>query len=286
MLQQDFVPVAINQAFQRRQQDGEGAFYRRIASQSPRGGGDWSQTTQGFYIATPDGELLLYNNNRSPERLRRLMREALAEFAEREPVEVEVADLGERDEEFHPEPPEGGLVVRVHAKVLGGYEPTDDPVRQMFHEALSRDNLWVTAEEQDTLARGEFPEALAQRIARYHLIDNTRGEPTMWRPHHVRSLEMTLENGVLRGAAHLESEGGDTGYEVALLGRVTVEDGRVVGFALAAEGDYWGHTRYTPGCPEGRFPLAVVFRLADGEDAADAIPPQGLGWWRGGYLPR
>ncbi len=286
MLQQDFVPVAINQAFQRRQQDGEGAFYRRIASQGPRGGGDWSQTTQGFYIATPDGELLLYNNNRNPERLRRLMREALEAFAQREPVEADPAEMGERDQRFHPEPPEGGLIVRVHAKVLGGYKPTEDPVRQMFQEALSRDNLWVTAEEQDVLTRDELPETLARRIALYHLIDNTRGEPTMWRPHHIRKLEMTLVGGVLRGSVHLESEGGDTGYEAELFGRVSVEDGRVAGFELAAEGDYWGHTRYTPGCPEGRFPLAVVFRLADGEDAADTIPPQAHGWWGSDYLPR
>jgi hypothetical protein len=36
LLQTRFVPVAIDQAYQRRQQDTEGEFYRKIAAQSPR----------------------------------------------------------------------------------------------------------------------------------------------------------------------------------------------------------------------------------------------------------
>ena len=75
MLRADFVPVAIDQACQRRQQDAEGEFYRRFSGQSPRH--DFSQTTQGFYVATAAGELLLYNNNRDPAKVRRLVAEAL-----------------------------------------------------------------------------------------------------------------------------------------------------------------------------------------------------------------
>ena len=65
MLREDFVPVAIDQAYERRQKDNEGEFYRRIAGQGPRK--DFDNTTQGFYVATAAGDLLLYNNNRDPD---------------------------------------------------------------------------------------------------------------------------------------------------------------------------------------------------------------------------
>jgi len=51
MLQTRFVPVAIDQAYQRRQKDTEGDFYRKIAGQGPRN--NFQGTTQGFYIAKP-----------------------------------------------------------------------------------------------------------------------------------------------------------------------------------------------------------------------------------------
>lgn len=66
LLQTKFIPVAIDQAYQRRQKDAEGDFYRKIAGQGPRS--NFRSTTQGLYAATPDGKLLFYNNNRGPER--------------------------------------------------------------------------------------------------------------------------------------------------------------------------------------------------------------------------
>ncbi|SVD90759.1 uncharacterized protein METZ01_LOCUS443613, partial [marine metagenome] len=57
LLQTRFVPVAIDQAYQRRQQDAEGNFYRKIAGQGPRN--NFQGTTQGIYIAAPDGRLMV-----------------------------------------------------------------------------------------------------------------------------------------------------------------------------------------------------------------------------------
>ena len=53
MLKSRFIPVAIDQAYQRRQKDAEGEFYRKIAGQSPRN--NFNSTTQGFYVATASG---------------------------------------------------------------------------------------------------------------------------------------------------------------------------------------------------------------------------------------
>ena len=282
LLRTRFVPVALDQAYQRRQQDTEGEFYRKIAGQGPRD--DFQGTTQGFYIATASGELLLYNNNRDPDKLRRLMREKLSEFASRNTTAAAELQADEVDPRYNVHPPEGGLVVRVQAKVLGGYEESTDQWRQIMQTALSRDNLWITEDEHQALVRGVIPASLQRRIARFHLVDNTRGEPPMWKPEEIVGLEMTLEDGALNGAAQLETGEGSRGFETDIRGVVDIEDGVVSRFDVVALGEFWGEGTYTRGAPEGRFPLAISFTLADGSDVADRIPPQGSRGWIDGYL--
>ncbi len=284
LLKTRFVPVAIDQAYQRRQKDAEGDFYRKIAGQGPRN--NFQGTTQGFYIATPSGKLLLYNNNRNPERVKRLIKEKLVEFSagEKQSSFAAVAEPESLDPRYNPAPPAGGLVIRVRAKVLGGYAETSDGWQQIFQSALSRDNLWISKAEHQALARGEILKSLQMRMARFHLVDNTRGEPPMWRENEIREVEMTLEGGQLRGNFHLETPDGRRGFVGEILGRVASKDGRVVRFELAAAGDFWGEGPYTRGAPAGKFPLAVAFTLADGSDVADAIPPQGSRGWVPGYI--
>ncbi|MCK5940513.1 MAG: hypothetical protein KAI24_00985 [Planctomycetes bacterium] len=284
MLRTDFVPVAIDQAYQRRQQDAEGTFYRRIAGQSPRN--DFERTTQGFYVAAPDGALLLYNNNRHPEKVRRLIREALANYRARgadERTGAPIAD-GEADPRWSPTPPAGGLVVRTHAKVLGGYEPTEDRWRKLMQQALSRDNLWVRADEHQALVRGELLPSLVHRIARFHLVDNTRGEPPMWRADEVREARLTLRDGRIEGRVRLATADGKRGYDAQLLGFVEVDGDAVTRFEVIALGTFHGEGRYTRRAPKEPFPFAVRLTLADGSDPADAIPPQGSRGWLPGYL--
>lgn len=288
LLRDELVPVALDQAYQRRQDDAEGRLYRRIAGQGPRN--DFNGTTQGFYVASAGGELLLYNNNRHPEKVARLVGEAVArhragfEKGSTEAVEPDPDEPLPRDPRYAPRPPEGGLVVRARARVLGGYPEPKGPFDALLHEALSRDNLWITAAEHQALAAGTFPGALARRLARFHLVDNTRGEPPMWRPEEIRELDLTLTDGRIHGRVRLATDDGSRTYRAALAGTLRVEDGRVVALTLVARGLFEGEGRYTRGAPEGEFPLAVAFTLADGTDVADAIPPQGSRGWVAGYL--
>ncbi len=279
LLKTRFVPVAIDQAYQRRQKDTEGEFYRKIAGQGPRN--NFNGTTQGLYIATADGKLLSYNNNRGADRIRRLMKEALETP---QPGNISAVTNRKLDPRFNPRPPEGGLIVRVRAKVMGGYEETTDPWRQIFQSAVSRDNLWITAEEHQALVRGDVPERLQRRIARFHLIDNTRGEPPMWRDEEIRHISLKISGGKLTGNVVLKTDRGDRGYEAEFRGDVTIENQKVTGFDVVALGDFWGAGPYTGGAPKGKFPLAVSFTLADGNDVADGIPPQGSRGWVDGYL--
>ena len=279
LLKSRFIPVAIDQAYQRRQKDTEGDFYRKIAGQGPRN--NFKSTTQGLYLATASGKLLGYNNNRGGDRIRRMMKKALDSF---EAPAAAVIKRSKVDARYNPKPPEGGLVVRVQTKVLGGYEETEDRWQKIFHNALSRDNLWVTKEEQDALAAGRVPAALQKRIARYHLVDNTRGEPPMWKADEIRSIEFSLKDGRLSGGVHLETASGKRGYKVSLRGHVEKKNGKITRFDLVALGEFWGEGTYTRGAPKGKFPLGASFTLADGSDIADGVPPQGSRGWVRGYL--
>ena len=284
MLRTRFVPVAIDQAYQRRQKDAEGEFYRKIAGQGPRS--NFQSTTQGLYIAPAQGKLLLYNNNRDPAKVQRLLKEKLNIFQQNlaEYSRAVAIKPGKVDARYNVSPPKGGLVVRVRAKVLGGYEPTTDRWRAIFQSALSRDNLWISAAEHQALVQGQIPVSLQKRIARFHLVDNTRGEPPMWREKEIRQLKMTVRGNRIEGQVLLRTDSGDRGYQAELFGELEVKAGKVVRLDLLARGDFWGDGPYTRNAPKGRFPLAVSFTLADGTDVADRIPPQGSRGWLPGYL--
>lgn len=282
LLQTKFIPVAIDQAYQRRQKDAEGRFYQKIANQGPRKVGDGGPTTQGRYLATADGRFLGFNNNRDTQRLLKLMRQALDEY---QPESVEAIDAGEPDKRWNYEPPEGGLVVRVNSKILGGYEDTDDQWRRLFQNGIGRDNLWIRKDEHLALVNGEVLPSLAIRMARFHLVDNTRGEPPMWKADEIVKWQLQLsEDGKLNGFMHLRTESGDREFKADLRGVVKSENGRVTRFDLVAKGMFRGEGRYTRGAPKGEFPLALAFRLADGSDLADEVPPQGSRGWLDGYL--
>jgi hypothetical protein len=284
MLKTEFIPVAIDQAYQRRQKDTEGEFYRKIAGQGPRS--NFKGTTQGFYIATAGGKLLLYNNNRDPEKVQRLMKQKLQEFRNSGASKTDVAaiEATQVDQRWQPKPPAGGLVVRVRAKILGGYEPTTDRWRRIFQTALSRDNLWISKSEQAALVAGQIPKSVQIRIAKYHLIDNTRGEPPMWNDKEVRDVNLKIEDGKISGSARLQTADGRRGYEATIIGELKSKNGKITQLDMVAKGDFWGEGTYTKGAPKGRFPLAISFTLADGTDVADQVPPQASRGWVRGYI--
>ena len=176
------------------------------------------------------------------------------------------------------------MVVRVHAKVLDGYEPTEDRWLRIFQSSLSRDNLWITAAEQEEIASGNIPEKVQRRIARYHLVDNTRGEPPMWRDKEIRQLRLSLDDGVLRGKVQLRTDDNSRGYDAEVKGFVESTAGKVTRFDIVVLGEFWGEGPFTSRGPKGRFPLGIAFSLVDQSDVADRIPPQGSRGWVDGYL--
>ena len=274
------IPVAIDQWNQRRQKDSEGEFYRKIASQGPRH--DFKHgTTQGLYMAAPDGTFLGYTNNRGPDRVMSFLKAALEKYR---PTDTQQLRVVTEDRKYTLRPPEGGLVVRVQAKVLGGYDEPESRFEQIFQTAVSRDNLWITKAEHEALAAGKFPERLAARIARSHLVDNTRGEPPAWEEQEIVTQQFAIDGDRITGHVELKTASGDRSYSADLLGHLTVTDGKVTTFNMVAKGLFFGEGTYTGGAPKGKFPLAISFTLADGRDIADTVPPQGSRGWLDGYL--
>jgi hypothetical protein len=281
LVREKCVPAAIDQWYHRRQKDAEGDFYRKVAAQAPYFK-NFEQTTQGLYLCDAEGKLLGWTNHRSPERVKEMLRKGLERFT---PAEAPLLENPRPDPNYNFRPPADGLVVTVTSKVLEGHEPASDPHTRAFQESLGRDVLWARKDEHEALARGEFPATLGRRIARYHLFDNTRGEPHPWPEEAVRSAEFSLSQGVLSGRVHLETPDGKLGYRADLRGRIEASEGRVTRFDLVARGDAWGHSGCTAAAaPKGRFTLAIAFRLASGQDEADRVMPQGAKAWLPEYL--
>lgn len=272
--------LAIDQWYTRRQKDAEGDFYRKIAGQSPQN--NFNSTTQGLFVAAPDGKLLGFTNNRSPEWVKSMLKKALADFR---PSEVEPLTNAHPDPNFSYHPPEGGLVVTVTSKVLAGYDAPVSVENGFFQTSLGRDLLWIRKDEHDALVRGELMESLKRRLAMYNLLDNTRGEPHPWQAAEIKKIDLSLKDGVLAGTVELETSSGDRGYLAQLRGIVEAQEGKVTRLDIVSRGQAWGASGCTlTSKPKDRFTLAVAFRLASGKDEADRVMPQGAKSWLPDYL--
>jgi hypothetical protein len=305
MATEDFVPVSADDWYQRRRQDAEGEFFRKVADQGPRKGQGGS-TRQGIYVLTADGELLSYKNaGQLAEVTRDELKRGLERFGKlpanrREPGAVTVGEPAKTDPNYTRTPPPGGLIVRVHTRILDrtGEDLCKGTCKTLGGDASARDFLWLTKDEVKSLAPAkaepgfsyDVPKAVANRIVRFHLVDNTRGEPPFWTPDQVRRAKLTLTvtrvtaDGIelrLDGDALLATDAdpdkADRGYEARLRGELRYVPAKqtVDRFDVAAVGEHWGEGTYTRGARPGRSLLGVAFGPVAGDRPADRIPPQG-----------
>ena len=304
MATEDYVPVAADDWYQRRREDAEGKFFRDVSNQGPRKG-EGGATRQGIYCFTADGKLLTYKNaGQAPDVMRETLRLGLREWKKlpeerRKPGAVKVDDLDKSDPRYTRTPPPGGLIVNVYTRILDRDkgELCKGTCKTLGGDKAARDHLWLTESEWKAMVpaepkKGDWSSLSAkviERILRFHLTDNTRGEPPMWRREDIRSQELTLTvEEVSPATIRLKLEGSallatnadvakaERGFDVRLLGTLQYDRTKksIERFSVVAVGDHWGQGSFTGGARPGRQPLGVAFELASGKSAADLVPPQ------------
>jgi hypothetical protein len=298
------VPVAGDDWYQRRRQDAEGEFFRKVADQGPRKGVGGS-TRQGIYVFTAEGKLLAFRNAQDADVMRQVLKQGLAAFRQlpeekRRAGAVQVAEPGRVDNRYDRKTPAGGAVLNVYTRILDHDEKgklCHGTCEKIGGDKTAHDHVWLTAEEIKSFVPAgarvgdSFPlrRAMAQRLLRFHLVDNTRGEPPFWTREQVRKEELRLrleavsDTGVrlkLVGHALLSTNAdekrADRGFDVHLLGDIEIDTrkGRLTRFDVVAVGDHWGEGTYTRGARPGRTPLGVAIEIAaEGSQGRD-VPPQ------------
>ena len=305
MAREDFVAVAADDWYQRRRQDAEGRFFISVAEQGPRKGAGGS-TRQGIYALTASGKLLAYKNaGQNPDVMREVITDARRKWkalpeSERKPGAVQVGDAGATDPQFTRTPPAKGLILNAFARLLdreadGRFKDASGDTGR--GDEASRDHLWITEAEWKSLVPaaprvGEkfpLPERIAARLARFHLVDHTRGEPNFWSAEDVRTSRLSLvveEAGAKTMKLRLEgnvllSTDADTakaqrGYDARVRGLLEFDRERkaFTRFDIVAVGDHWGRGVHTGPARSGRTPLGLAFELTDGKSPADRVAPQ------------
>ncbi len=305
LIRDRFIPVAADDWYQRRRNDPVGRYFQYIIRQvEPRP--DPKASLQGMYAFTAAGELLASKNSvKRPDDTLRVLRRAIDRWnrlpvRSRQPGAIQLPAMPDDvwDRRYSPEPPENGLVLRVYTRALeqdgaGNWKrclSKKSPVG--FQTAY--DHMWLRQSDWQSLVdlsqrnqRFPIPHRIAMRLARFHLVDNTRGEPSHWKRHQVHDLALHAERIVetpattkfrIRGSFTLATDAdvkaADRGFTGDILGYYEVESGRLTNLQIGAIGDHWGESRYTPGAREGLAPLGIFIVQADGSLASDVVPPQ------------
>ena len=226
---------------------------------------------QGTWIFSPGGRVLGRVNSRDVAKVRATLESALEAWEEvppaerRLPADVELASA-HRWESNHPA---DGLVLERVARELGPEGLEGEPL-----PGWNRDFAWFTREEARAFVpRSPAPGAeielplLARRLARFHLVDNARGQTLPYADPEIREAHITARvvraDGetielVLEGRTSAVAEGpwllGDNlwkpkqelarGIETELLGRAVFDRGReaFASFELVGVARRWGRT--------------------------------------------
>jgi hypothetical protein len=316
LIKDNFVAVAVNSHNGGASDGAHGRFLQSLGNKE----GNY------FHVATAGGQVLFGShlsgiNSDVHGALRGALKkwEALPEGA-RKPGAVKVPPALYPPRKGLIQPPPGGLVLRVYMRNLkrdkrgevARITAEDVKDRKQFPADNWRwadaiftqpmpDVMWIREAEWKALVpksprkgdRFAVPEAIKQRLFRYHLINGTFGLPEIWWPGQFRSgrLTLTVEEVSpilrlrLRGAALMATDAdpakAQRGYDARLTGTLEYDPGKgaFTRFDVVALGDWWGGEPRPAHEPQfarpGRTPFGVAFELARGDRAADLMPPKG-----------
>lgn len=250
MVSERFVPVAYTNG-QLNRKDAEGEVWRLLAQDNGR-----FKEQFGWSIFNLSGTRLLRadgNNSQNAKKLRAAFEKVLETYTPLTGPKIAVNSTSAGVDPSWPVPPPDGLRIMVK---LWGY-------RQGGNVSI-RDNLWLTAEEAKALARGELPDSVKGRMARFYLVAHGP-----WSRENIHKLDLTFEKGCVKGEVLLKKNDDDKGrdsdsYHGQMLGFIESENGRVTRFDVVARGVL------VDGGPTVRY---VTFTLADPTQDWTRIPP-------------
>jgi hypothetical protein len=304
-INQHYVPVVGDDWYQRRRQDAEGAFYTALHQQAPHTT-PVGYSRQGLYTLTASGKLLSFTNTWQMEPFMEYLHSGVANWnklaaEERAPGAETIPPFpdDERDMDYIREPPDGGAILKVYTRILetntvsGGWQHCQAEDEAVWGTQTAIDHVWLTAKEisaldtQETSENFSFPSQIVDRMIRHNLVDNTRGEPTRWELHEIRTAEMTgrdpkmLDDGRTRwsvkGRFLMHTDDNERGFDAELSGYYRLKpNGELADLLMVVFGEHWGDGKYTPHARAGKTPLVISFKQVSGENPADRLPPQGI----------
>ncbi len=279
MLQNDFIPAAVDGGMTRRRKDPEGAFYLKFAY------------TQARYVAAADGTSLAKKTWVPSPHLNRWMKDALVRFEKLpEASKRPVVDAGEIAKSTRPKVPAGGLVLTEISRLLKGQEVASAANAQCAR-LPAYDRVWLTRTEwREMLPKGdatsfEVDLKLVRKLARFHTVDLIGTQRAPWPEASVRHCRLAGEvigsaggtvdvrltgamliEGSSKPAPNLGPDDGPVKLDLRLAGVLRYDQARdeITQFDLVAHGPYLKAGRPAE--------FGFHFRLT-GAEAADNVPP-------------
>lgn len=244
-------------------------------------------TIQGFFIVSADGRSYDWMNDSDPNEVKSFLEKGLNWFHSNRSNSVTISDA-EINEPFSTHPPADAAVIRVFSRI----RPVPAGSGKL-NDSVGRDHMWIFANEvqeilcSDTDSSFQLPVALTNRMIRFHLIDNVRGEPDMWKKSDVKASNF---------ACKLVKDGTNKSYQfVGVFTQLTNDqkrglDGKIFGefeidstkhkvikWRAYATGLAFGRSTFTPGEPKGKFPLSIAMIETD-DEISKIVPPQAVSY--------
>lgn len=269
-------------------------------------GGRPGSTRQGIYVCSPSGKFLASVNTTNPGRVLEMMQDGLAAWeklpaAERRLSAESAIKPRHRWEDSYPS---DGLVVNVISRDLPEQCDPHAPCKVKWNQ----DHVWYSKEEARSWLGNDpqqgdvhqLPEELVARLARFHFVDNVKGETPRFSRDGVKGSQISTEvvkrigplvelkiSGLTKGVAAEGWWQSSNGVVTRVLGHATfdLERDAFVKFEMVALGRRWGFTRFNGRSrdPESG-PLGYVFRMA--APRAHRIAPTAIGAYEADWVIR
>jgi len=204
LLNESFVPVAVDINHVIRQKDSEGDFFRHIAEQGHYAGRTKpTATRQGLYVVGVDGNLVDSLNSTRVETVLKLIKRSTAKWNRRNASDRRLLESNSPDARYAVQFPEGGMILRQTMRDL----PNASNRKQNL-DRHNFDHAWLSAEQASHFSPSEskvghqwsIPESIVKKLAAYHMIDQVRGESWPFDLEQVKLAELSAEVVAVKGS--------------------------------------------------------------------------------------